>query len=46
MESESATGWRLEHGAPLDLGPHLLGPLDAAIGPINAPSSIDAGRGL
>jgi predicted dehydrogenase len=29
-----ATGWRLEHGALLDLGPHALDLLDAAIGPI------------
>ncbi|MFJ7073519.1 Gfo/Idh/MocA family protein [Streptomyces sp. NPDC098781] len=29
-----ATGWRLEHGALLDLGPHLLDLLDASIGPI------------
>nr|WP_308122874.1 hypothetical protein [Streptomyces geysiriensis] len=35
VESEFATGWRLEHGALLDLGPHQLDLLDAAIGPIN-----------
>ncbi|MBD0421924.1 Gfo/Idh/MocA family oxidoreductase [Streptomyces sp. TRM S81-3] len=36
LEGEFATGWRLEHGALLDLGPHLLDLLDAAIGPITA----------
>ncbi|MEV7075843.1 Gfo/Idh/MocA family oxidoreductase [Streptomyces sp. NPDC093990] len=34
LGGEFATGWRLEHGALLDLGPHLLDLLDAAIGPI------------
>ncbi|GAA5216530.1 Gfo/Idh/MocA family protein [Streptomyces thinghirensis] len=34
LQGEFATGWRLEHGALLDLGPHLLDLLDAAIGPI------------
>jgi len=29
-----ATAWRLEHGALLDLGPHALDLLDAAVGPI------------
>ncbi|MET7704336.1 Gfo/Idh/MocA family oxidoreductase [Streptomyces sp. NPDC005485] len=29
-----ATPWRLEHGALLDIGPHLLDLLDAAVGPI------------
>ncbi|MFF4535937.1 Gfo/Idh/MocA family protein [Streptomyces aureus] len=29
-----ATPWRLEHGALLDLGPHLLDLLDAALGPV------------
>jgi predicted dehydrogenase len=29
-----ATPWRLEHGALLDLGPHVLDALDAALGPI------------
>ncbi|MFD1656700.1 Gfo/Idh/MocA family protein [Streptomyces caeni] len=29
-----ATPWRLEHGALLDIGPHLLDLLDAAIGPV------------
>ncbi|MFJ8361804.1 Gfo/Idh/MocA family protein [Streptomyces sp. NPDC093984] len=36
LGGEFATGWRLEHGALLDLGPHLLDLLDAAIGPITA----------
>lgn len=34
LGGEMATGWRLEHGALLDLGPHLLDLLDAAVGPI------------
>ncbi|MET7386165.1 Gfo/Idh/MocA family protein [Streptomyces sp. NPDC005529] len=34
LGGEFATGWRLEHGALLDLGPHLLDLLDAAIAPI------------
>ncbi|AVH60730.1 MULTISPECIES: Gfo/Idh/MocA family protein [Streptomyces] len=34
LGGDFATGWRLEHGALLDLGPHLLDLLDAAIGPI------------
>jgi predicted dehydrogenase len=29
-----ATPWRLEHGALLDLGPHVLDLLEAALGPI------------
>jgi predicted dehydrogenase len=29
-----ATAWRLEHGALLDLGPHLLDLLDTAVAPI------------
>ncbi|WP_199550337.1 Gfo/Idh/MocA family protein [Streptomyces sp. N35] len=29
-----STAWRLEHGALLDLGPHLLDLLDLAVGPI------------
>lgn len=31
-----ATGWRLVHGALLDLGPHALDLLDAAVGPIES----------
>jgi predicted dehydrogenase len=31
-----ATGWRLDHGALLDLGPHALDLLDAAVGPIES----------
>ncbi|MGS2642161.1 Gfo/Idh/MocA family oxidoreductase [Streptosporangium sp. LJ11] len=34
LDGEFATGWRLEQGALLDLGPHLLDLLDAAVGPI------------
>ncbi|MFF2862983.1 Gfo/Idh/MocA family protein [Streptomyces rubiginosohelvolus] len=34
LEGEFATSWRLEHGALLDLGPHLLDLLDAAVAPI------------
>ncbi|MCM2389474.1 Gfo/Idh/MocA family protein [Streptomyces albipurpureus] len=34
LDGDLATAWRLEHGALLDLGPHLLDLLDAAIGPI------------
>ncbi|AZM50024.1 oxidoreductase [Streptomyces sp. WAC 06738] len=36
LGGEFATAWRLEHGALLDLGPHLLDLLDAAVGPIAA----------
>ncbi|MEW2424741.1 Gfo/Idh/MocA family oxidoreductase [Streptomyces nigra] len=36
LGGEFATGWRLEHGALLDLGPHLLDLLDTAIGPIKS----------
>lgn len=36
LGGEFATGWRLEQGALLDLGPHLIDLLDAAIGPITA----------
>ncbi|WP_314172373.1 Gfo/Idh/MocA family protein [Streptomyces winkii] len=34
LGGEMATGWRLEHGALLDLGPHLLDLLDLAVGRI------------
>ncbi|GAA4195670.1 Gfo/Idh/MocA family oxidoreductase [Streptosporangium oxazolinicum] len=34
LGGEFATGWRLEQGALLDLGPHLLDLLEAAVGPI------------
>jgi predicted dehydrogenase len=34
LGGDFATTWRLEHGALLDLGPHLLDLLDAAVGPI------------
>ncbi|SDM69383.1 Gfo/Idh/MocA family protein [Actinacidiphila guanduensis] len=34
LDGEMATGWRLKEGALLDLGPHLLDLLDAAVGPI------------
>jgi predicted dehydrogenase len=34
LSGEMATGWRLDQGALLDLGPHLLDLLDAAAGPI------------
>ncbi|MGW2462776.1 Gfo/Idh/MocA family protein [Streptomyces sp. NPDC001761] len=36
LGGEFATGWRLEYGALLDLGPHLLDLLDTAISPITA----------
>ncbi len=36
LGGEFATGWRLEQGALLDLGPHLLDLLDAAVGPVKA----------
>ena len=32
----AATAWRLEHGALLDLGPHLVDLVDAAAGPIRS----------
>jgi predicted dehydrogenase len=34
LGGDMATAWRLRHGALLDLGPHLLDLLDAAVGPI------------
>ncbi|GAB2791434.1 Gfo/Idh/MocA family protein [Streptomyces daliensis] len=34
LGGEQATSWRLEHGALLDLGPHLLDLLDLAVGPV------------
>jgi predicted dehydrogenase len=34
LGGDFATPWRLEHGALLDLGPHILDLLDAAMGPI------------
>ncbi|GGN88910.1 hypothetical protein GCM10011579_083090 [Streptomyces albiflavescens] len=34
LGGDFATPWRLEHGALLDLGPHILDLLDAALGPI------------
>jgi predicted dehydrogenase len=34
LGGDFATPWRLEHGALLDLGPHVLDLLDAALGPI------------
>lgn len=34
LGGEFATTWRLEHGALLDLGPHVLDLLDAAVGTI------------
>ncbi|MEQ8145089.1 Gfo/Idh/MocA family oxidoreductase [Streptomyces sp. OP7] len=36
LGGDFATGWRLEQGALLDLGPHLLDLLDAAVGPVAA----------
>lgn len=36
LDGEQATGWRLEHGALLDLGPHVLDLLDLAAGPVTA----------
>jgi predicted dehydrogenase len=36
LGGEFATGWRLEQGALLDLGPHLLDLLDTAVGPITS----------
>ncbi|MYW59060.1 MULTISPECIES: Gfo/Idh/MocA family protein [unclassified Streptomyces] len=34
LDGDQATAWRLEHGALLDLGPHLLDLLDEAVAPI------------
>ncbi|UNT01326.1 Gfo/Idh/MocA family oxidoreductase [Streptomyces tubbatahanensis] len=34
LGGDQATAWRLEHGALLDLGPHLLDLLDLAVGPV------------
>ncbi|MCZ4602641.1 Gfo/Idh/MocA family oxidoreductase [Streptomyces sp. Lzd4kr] len=36
LGGDFATGWRLEHGALLDLGPHLIDLLDTAVGPIKS----------
>lgn len=36
LGGDQATSWRLEHGALLDLGPHLLDLLDLAVGRIVA----------
>lgn len=36
VEGDFATPWRLEHGALLDLGPHLIDLLDMAVGPIDS----------
>lgn len=36
LGGDFATGWRLEHGALLDLGPHLIDLLDSAVGPIKS----------
>ncbi|MGH3309436.1 MAG: Gfo/Idh/MocA family protein [Streptomyces sp.] len=36
LGGDQATAWRLEHGALLDLGPHLLDLLDLAVGPITS----------
>ncbi|MBQ0862620.1 Gfo/Idh/MocA family oxidoreductase [Streptomyces sp. A73] len=36
LGGDQATAWRLEHGALLDLGPHLLDLLDLAVGPVTA----------
>ncbi|MFD6418941.1 Gfo/Idh/MocA family protein [Streptomyces sp. NPDC060194] len=36
LGGDMATAWRLEHGALLDLGPHLLDLLDAAVAPITS----------
>ncbi|WP_369202703.1 Gfo/Idh/MocA family protein [Streptomyces sp. PU-14G] len=36
LGGDQATTWRLEHGALLDLGPHLLDLLDLAVGPVTA----------
>jgi predicted dehydrogenase len=38
--SPFATPWRLEHGALLDVGPHVLDLLDAAVGPIRSTSVV------
>ncbi|PBC65800.1 oxidoreductase [Streptomyces sp. Tue6028] len=34
LGGDFATPWRLEHGALLDIGPHILDLLDAALGPV------------
>jgi predicted dehydrogenase len=36
LDGPFATGWRLDHGALLDLGPHLLDLVEAALGPIES----------
>lgn len=39
LGGDFATTWRMEHGALLDLGPHLLDLLDTAVGPITSINS-------
>ncbi|RPK69785.1 hypothetical protein EES44_06665 [Streptomyces sp. ADI96-15] len=46
LDGDQATAWRLEHGALLGLGPHLLDLLDEAVSPIvqvRAPATRAAG---
>jgi predicted dehydrogenase len=40
-----ATPWRLERGAWLDLGPHVLDFMDAALGPITEVRAMSSARG-
>ncbi|HZG05575.1 MAG TPA: Gfo/Idh/MocA family oxidoreductase [Streptomyces sp.] len=44
LGGDFATPWRLEQGALLDLGPHLVDLLDAAVGPIAAVRSAGDSR--
>ena len=41
----SASPWRHEHGALMDLGPHAVDLLTAALGPVHAISARRSGRG-
>ncbi|GGV24419.1 hypothetical protein GCM10010277_04730 [Streptomyces longisporoflavus] len=36
LGGDFATAWRMEHGALLDLGPHLLDLLDTVVGPVTS----------
>ncbi len=36
LSGDAATAWRLQHGALLDLGPHLIDVVEAAAGPIRS----------
>ena len=45
LEGPSATMWRREQGPILDLGPHVIDLMDAALGPVTAVRAHGAGGG-